>query len=126
MRFIAAVPVAALALLVGACESPTDCILSPGVAVEVAVRDSVTGAPAADGALGTLEFGGEEIPLALGGTDIHGVPLVLAGGSEPGRYSVRIEKSGYESWVRPTLRVESSDCGLLTERLEARLQPAGS
>lgn len=126
MRVSAAVWVASFTALVGACETPADCILSPGVAVEVVVRDSVTGAPAADGALGTLEFGGEEIPLVLGGTDIHGAPLVLAGGSQPGRYSVRIEKPGYENWAQPTVRVESNDCGLLTERLEARLQPAGS
>ena len=126
MRFSAVVRIAPLAALLGACESPADCILSPGVAVEVLVRDSVTGAPAADGALGTLDFSGEEIPLVLTGMDIHGVPLVLSGGSQPGRYSVRIEKSGYESWVRPILRVESNNCGLLTERLEARLQPAGS
>lgn len=126
MRFSTAVLAAPLAVLLGACEGPADCILSPAAAVEVVVRDSVTGVPAADGAVGSLGFDGETIPLSLTGTDIHGAPLVLSGGSQPGRYSVQIEKSGYESWTLPTLRVESGNCGILTERLEARLQPAGS
>ena len=123
MRRQARAALVVLSIAAAACDDPVACTLAIEPAIEALVVDSVTGEPAAADALGVLVLGGEQLPMILTGTDIEGRPLVLAGGDEPGSYDVRIEKAGYDPWTRDDVEVESNDCGVVTERFEARLQP---
>jgi hypothetical protein len=91
-----------------------------GVVVEV--RDSVTGAPAADGARLIVRDGAyadtsDQLPFTE--------PLTLrAAGERGGIYDVTVEKSDYRDWTRTRVRVREDQCHVIPVRLEARLQPA--
>jgi hypothetical protein len=90
-----------------------------GVVVEV--RDSVTGAHAADGARlvvrdGTYADTSDQLPFTE--------PLTLqAAGERSGTYTLTVEKSNYQDWTRTGVRVREDQCHVIPVRLAARLQP---
>ena len=125
MRTRAVTLLVVTSIVVTACDNPGACTLGIEPAIEIVVNDSITGEAAATDAVGILIMGSEQLPMSIVGVDPEGRPNLLAGGGEPGEYDVRVEKSGYETWRRDGIEVESNNCGLITERFEARLQPAG-
>jgi hypothetical protein len=53
----------------------------------------------------------------------QGTPLSLVGAlGRPGRYTVRVEKDGYEPWEVRDVRVREDACQLNGGRLEASLK----
>jgi hypothetical protein len=124
-----AAAVAAGLAFFGACRierSPTGPICPAVVqrAIEVAVTDQATGAPAAAGAVGTLRDGPyAETMQAVGFT--NGVATTLGGATgRPGLYDVRVEKAGYQPWEAIGVRSESDACGVRTVPLTAALHTA--
>lgn len=97
-------------------------VAEPAVIVEV--RSAATGAPEAKNASGVLVDGTYTDSLRVTEETGEGIPLALAGGFErAGTYTVRIEKPGFEAWVRDGVEVDEGECGPKTERLTARLEP---
>lgn len=120
-------------LLVGGCEylgltDPTACPDVISRAIEVEVRDSDSGEPAADGAVGIAREGNYVDTLeVVGWTSVPSAEtaLVLGGVEErPGLYRVRVEKEGYHPWERSSVRAEKGTCGVITVRLQAQLERA--
>lgn len=94
-------------------------------AVNVEVRDAVTGVPATEGAILIVQEG-EYADTVQGGP---GAPPVLAAAPErPGTYNVLVQKAGYQDWTRQDVRVRrGGGCDRLkSARLTANLQPMGS
>jgi hypothetical protein len=123
-----------LLLLLGGCGflGLTDPVMCPDVisrAIEVEVRDAVSGLPAAYDAVGIARDGDFSERLEIVGWTAHPpsgeTALVLGGVDErPGLYSVRIETAGYEPWERTGVRAEEGVCGVRTVRLRADLERA--
>jgi hypothetical protein len=90
------------------------------MAVEVAVRDSITGQAAADSAIGTLVGAGVDDTLR------HFDALTLFGGDQLGTYTVTIDRPGYLTWSATDVHVTKvSECGnVIPVQLSAKLQPA--
>ena len=113
----------ATATLTGACNPFTGACtteLRPGLAVEV--RDAVTGAPAADGAR-LIARDGDYVEI-VEGPPVPGMTFLQAAGERAGRYTVTIQKAGYQDWTRDNIWVRDGGCHVVTVRFEARLQPA--
>lgn len=112
---------AATAWAVSACDDriSAPCKGLPNRAIIISVRDSVTGAAAADGAVGTVETAGIVDSLQ------HADSLSLFGGSRLGTYEVSIQKDGYQPWSASNVEVTGiGACGLVVSvRLTAKLQP---
>lgn len=96
------------------------CRAAPSIAIEISVRDSVTGAAAATSALGIIESGGVVDTLFVRDS------LKMSGGSALGTYSVRVDRPGYLTWSAPGVHVTHSGmCGNVEPvELSARLKPA--
>lgn len=96
------------------------CTGIPSRAIVVAVRDSVSGAAAADGAIGTITRAG------ITDTLVHSDSLLIFGGERLGTYDVDIERPGYLSWTAVGVQVtQLGSCGnVLPVQLNARLQSA--
>jgi hypothetical protein len=117
--------IAALAGFANSCRA-ADQGPNPGCAapaprsVVVTVRDSTSGAAAADGALGTL------IGPGVDDTLIHVDSLTLEGGDQLGTFTVTIDRSGYVTWTAPEVHVtQKGICGnVLPVQLSAKLQRA--
>ena len=99
------------------------CTLIAHNAVEIEVRDSITGEPAADSATGRITRGTQAFDLQLTGWTAEHVGLWLTSrGSGPGTYQVEVSKPGYRTWQQSGVVVTEGDCGMNTVRLQARLQ----
>jgi hypothetical protein len=106
-------------------------VVCPGVsppAIVVEVRDAITSAPAAAGAVGVIKDGSYTDTLRV--THFTGAPasdqtaVGLSGGyGRPGTYDVTLTKPGYQAWSQTGVNVPSGPCGPLTARLEAFLTP---
>lgn len=112
-------------LMLGACD---DDMLCPGTrnwpAVTVNVTDSITGAPAVEGAIGVLRDGTYIDTLRASTWNSDWVPIAMSGAIDrPGRYTVEIYKVGYKDWRREGVEVEEGTCGVKGKLLEAGLQP---
>jgi len=113
-----------LGWIVGSCGSnniPTGfCTAPKSLSVVVTVRDSMSGAAAATGALGTLVGAGVDDTLFQ--TD----SLTLVGGDQLGTFTVTIDHPGFLTWTADDVRVtEKGPCGnVLPVQLNARLQRA--
>lgn len=102
-------------------------ILDPGVcttdvqpAIIVEVRDAATQAPAAAGATGTVRDGSFNDELRP--FDVGEGALRLHGAYErPGRYTVTIDKAGYQQWQQEHVRVRDARCHVQTATLQAHL-----
>jgi len=115
---------AALAGIASSCGSDdvgpiAGCTAPVSRSVVVMVRDSTSGAAAADGALGTLV--GPSVNDTLGHVD----SLTLAGGDQLGTFTVTIDRPGYLTWIASDVRVtRKGPCGnVIPAQLEAKLQP---
>lgn len=111
-----------IAALFGACnstsENPTACTLEARAAINVEVRDSLTGQPAAAGATGVAAEGAYADTLdAFSATS-------LAGAYErAGTYTVTVRKPGYREWRLTGVTVTSDACHVQPVQLQARLVP---
>jgi hypothetical protein len=98
------------------------CAVARPLSVEVEVRDSISGEPAADGAIGTLVGPGVNDTLS------HANSLTLFGGDQSGTFVVTIDRPGYRTWIASNVLVtkKSGLCGsiVVPAELSARLQPA--
>ena len=126
-RVVTLICLAALTGLVGSCgaadQGPNPgCAAKAPLSVIVSVRDSVSGAAAADGALGTLVGSGVDDTL------IHADAITLEGGDQLGTFTVTIDRPGYLTWTAPDVHVtQKGICGnVIPVELSAKLQPASS
>jgi len=89
------------------------------MAVEVEVRDSISGQAAADGAIGVLTGAAVDDTLAQRDS------LTLVGGDNTGTYTVTIDKPGYLTWTASSVHVTKvGECGnVIPVDLSAKLQP---
>ncbi|MBA2684305.1 MAG: hypothetical protein H0U66_07440 [Gemmatimonadaceae bacterium] len=99
---------------------PTGCTAPKSEAVVISVRDSTSGLPAADGAIGMLSGAGVDDTLE------HLDSLRIRGGDQTGTYSVTIDKPGYRTWAKSNVHVtEQGPCGnVIPVDLSALLQPS--
>jgi hypothetical protein len=88
--------------------------------VVVTVRDSTSGAAAADFAIGTLVGAGVDDTLFQ--TD----SITLVGGNQLGTFTVTINRPGYLTWTATNVSVtKKGPCGnVIPVQLSAKLQPA--
>jgi hypothetical protein len=98
-------------------------IAVPGIQVDV--RDSVTGLPATDGALGIARDGAyvdtlETLPTA----GPLPSPTMLGAWERQGTYDVTISKANYLTWSAAGVRVSGDACHVTTVKLDANLQPS--
>ena len=110
--------------LVSACTSPTDvaCTNIAVPAINVVVRDSVSGSFGSDGATATAVDGSF--------ADTNGLPAGYAQPETPislahereGSYAVTVNKTGYKPWTASAVRVTRDRCHVRTVTLNARLQ----
>ncbi|HYH81360.1 MAG TPA: hypothetical protein VEX86_16265 [Longimicrobium sp.] len=111
-------------LLLAGCLSPVGvgCTAIGRFAVNVEVRDSASGAAAADGATLVIREGeyADSVVSAIG---IQVPPVLAAGAERPGTYQVTVRKNGYQPWTREGVRVgrEGRCDELQSARLTARL-----
>jgi hypothetical protein len=96
------------------------CAVVRPISVEVAVRDSISGEPVADGAIGTLVGPGVNDTLS------HVDSLTLRGGDQTGTFTVTIDRPGYRTWIVDDVIVTTTEpcSAVLPVELSARLQPA--
>lgn len=97
-------------------------IAVPGIQVDV--RDSVTGLPATDGALGIARDGPyvdtlETLPTA----GPLPSPTMLGAWERRGTYDVTITKANYLTWSATGVHVTGDACHVTTLTLDANLQP---
>jgi hypothetical protein len=99
---------------VGFCTAPRS------IAIEVEVHDSVTGAPRADSAIGTVATAAYADSLHHDGSD-----TTLYGGDRLGTYQVLVRRPDYGDWHQTGIVVSTTGpCGnVLPVQLEARLVP---
>lgn len=106
-----------VALALGACDDPAGlaCTAEAVFGISVTVLDG-SGAPAAEGAEGTLVDGTYEETLAVLG------PSSMAGAVErPGTYDVAVAKAGYRTWSAQNITVTAGECHVTPVTLEANL-----
>jgi len=87
--------------------------------ISVTVLDSISGAGVFEGLHGYLLQ-----PSYSEEMEVHGNDLVGAG-ERAGIYSVVVDASGYEPWVRTAVNVRQGDCHVVPVRLEALLVASG-
>ena len=118
LLFVFSAPTAAL--LIG-CNSPTACAGLGAPDVIVTVLDSLTSAPAADGATlltYDLEAGGARVDSVTGQSNT----AILEGtGDRAGRFSVVVRKAGYRDWTKAEVIVRDGCPSIHTVSLTARL-----
>lgn len=130
-RWFALTILVSIALFTSGCGGVSfGCSASVEPGIVVAVFDSETKAPAADGAVATIRDG--DFTQTLRGysrrnSDTPGEPgelLSFSGADErSGTYTVRVEKAGYTPWEVKNVHVRKGDCHVETVRLEAYLTP---
>ena len=94
------------------------CTMDVRNSVSVIVRDSATGAPAAEGARGTIRDGAYTDSLRVSGTEYMASANTY---EQPGLFEVVIDKPGYLRWTRQ-LRVREGECHVEAETPVARLR----
>ena len=124
-------PLLALTLATGAlaCSSSDKCIPLPveipvvyQPAIVLGVADSVTGAPLADSANGTVSSAAVSDSLRHGWYQPDSILVSLVGA---GWYTVTVQRPGYLTWVRNDVIVKTNACGAtISTDLTARLQRA--
>lgn len=112
--------------LLAACkETPLTCPLILGPSVAVTIRDSVTGAFAASGAV-VLAYStvySDTVYVPFNRPDLDAQPVSLGTG-QSGPFLITVDKVGYREWMKTEVTVRSGVCGLETTQLTARLQPS--
>jgi hypothetical protein len=111
----------ALPLVLASCDAFTrTCDLRFVYGLALHVRDSVTGAPAANGATGVVRDGDFEEALETSGFDDL---TMLGAGEREGVYFIQVTKTGYNMWTRSGVRVTDDGCHPVTVEVDVRLQP---
>lgn len=127
VRLLVLIVIGLFLLLSVGCDSGgggTICPLVAEPAVVVEVRNANTGKPEAEGAIGILVNGSYTDSMGIHAKNADGIPVSLAGGYErSGIYTVRIEKPGFQTWLKEEVYVERRECGPETEMLLAQLTP---
>jgi hypothetical protein len=117
-------PAAMLSLLaIGGCN---DCAIGAPPFINVEVRDSITGLPAADGAVGLVRRGDFLDTLRLlvsAPSDSTSTLILVSAPLQAGEYAVSVTKSGYAPWVATRVVLENESCAINSVVLQARLQP---
>jgi hypothetical protein len=116
---------AASLLALAACrkgiDEPEACLLLPYIppSVQVTVQDSVTGANITPGSTLVLRSGAY--------VDSVAVPEWASGFSmgegRSGTFTLTVRQTGYQSWTKAGITVESDECGAKTVYVTARLKP---
>ena len=92
--------------------------------LELEIRDSRTGVPAAEGAVAIARDRWYVDTLPLIGWDAEGRQLYVGGLHErPGVYSVTVQKPGYRDWLVDRLELTRDECHVNTQRLRVHLEP---
>ncbi len=108
------------------CRTPIDCTANIQPGIVVTIRDSATGEPRAQQAVGVVQQGGFTDQLVPYGYE--GQPPVMvsrhAADERAGTYTVTIREVGYRAWERSGVRVDGGQCHVLTMTVDARLQVA--
>ena len=111
---------AALVALGTGCSQSCPTVVYPAVQAEV--HDSVTNAPAAEGARGAIERAGTFVDSLR----VQGSTTMIGWGNAPATYRVTVVKAGYRDWVRDGVLVTRSGgvCPAVnTVVLQVRLAP---
>jgi hypothetical protein len=88
------------------------------------ITDSLTGAPAADGAVAIARDGAYVDTLRSRDRPEHPPGTVLSGVAyRQGTYDITVTKPGYRAWTRTGVVVTYSNCVFSVQRLQVRLQP---
>lgn len=101
--------------------APEDCTADFRFGLTVLVRDSVTAAPAGDGAIVTIQDGTYVETLTGFPGDWDSVSFVGAG-ERPGRYAITVSNPAYRPWVRSGVPVGEDGCHVQRVTVEAWLQ----
>src|SRR5262245_45358166 len=96
------------------------CTLNLVFGLTLYVRDSVSGAPAAQDATATLRDG--DYLETMQGIPLDDLILVGAG-ERAGEYTIQVTKAGYTPWTRTRVRVEDDGCHVRNVQIDVRLQP---
>jgi hypothetical protein len=121
-----------VALLLGApfaaaCSEPVSCLQNVEPAVEVEVRDRITGDFLSTTARGLVREGSFEDSLRIAATTLELPPRVvslIAAEERTGRYVVLVEADGYQGWDTVGVQVTRDECHVRTARFTAALDPA--
>jgi hypothetical protein len=123
-RLIGGLPPILLALLTG-CRDSTNaspvCTMIFVYGLSVEVRDAVTGAGIAAGAVVVARDGTYSETLESGPVDsvaVHGA------GERAGTYTITVTRPGYAGWSSPPVTVTADQCHVLPVLVTARLTPA--
>ncbi len=126
MQLLRLAPFVVGALLAGACldvTNPNPCAPGGIYGLTLAVRDSVTGLPAAADASGVVRDGSyEEVLSGIFGNILHLVGAV----ERAGVYDITITKAGYQEWTRAGVSVVAGVCHVTPVVVDVLLQPSGS
>lgn len=111
-------------LAAGCRESPNPgpvCTMIFVYGLSVEVRDAVTGAGIASGAVVVARDGSYSETLESGPADsvsVHGA------GERAGTYTIIVTRPGYAAWTSPPVTVTADECHVHPEVVQARLAPA--
>ncbi|MBA3645263.1 MAG: carboxypeptidase regulatory-like domain-containing protein [Gemmatimonadaceae bacterium] len=112
-------------LVLSACSQnspqPIICTALFAYGITVTVVDSVTGAPAASGAVLVARDGAytDSVPAQA---DSPNTSSVAAAGERAGTYTVTISKPGYKPWTQSGVTVTKDECHVRGVALTAKLQ----
>lgn len=117
---------ATLCLLLAGCEhtlEPRVCTLIAIDALTVTVVDAATGQRICDATVSVTEgaFSAELRPFGPGPECNYSGPT-----ERPGRYEVRVARTGYEAAVRPDVVVTADECHVIPVRLGVGLDPSAA
>lgn len=92
--------------------------------VSVQVRDSVSRAAAASGALLVIRDGtyADSMSYPAGHAELDGAPMFGAP-ERAGVYTLTVSKAGYRDWIRSGIRVTKGECHVSPVTVTALLQP---
>lgn len=121
---------AVILMLPLACRNPFSggygCTADIRFAVEVEIRDAVTGSPLAQAAFGVVRdgsFSDSLTPARFLNADPSSMVSRQAAGERPGTYSVEVQRSGYRTWTATNVSVGRNKCHVDTRLLRADLAP---
>jgi hypothetical protein len=113
-----------LALLTGCRESPNPgpiCTMIFAYGLSVEIRDAVTGAGIAAGAVAVARDGSYSETLEHAPIDsvaVHGA------GERAGTYTITVTRPGYATWTSPPVPVTADQCHVRPVLVRAQLSPA--
>jgi hypothetical protein len=119
---------AAVAGLTPACDSMDtrgSCLENVLPALVLEIRDSVTGAPAALGAIPLVTDGSFQDTLRMKGTIDSSNAYVSGPDERAGTYSIQVAKPSYLTWTRADVQVTRGACHVNPVQLLVRLAPEG-